>query len=339
MVPFLFKNDGSRSPRRHGVSHGQSVLILCCCICVNIYSIYLTPAYLLSSQKALKATKNAGLQPALDWLEQHGDDTMQDEELDEPESSLVSEVQDAKSVKCDECGKVFRSTDSAQFHATKTGHSSFSESTDELKPLSDEEKKAKLEELKVKLAEKRARAAEEEKQEAKERERIRRLAGKDMSQVREQLKEKEMQAEVERKKREQNEEKLARERIKAQIEADKKDRAEKAERQRQARLGLSTAALPAVSSSTIISSSVQNASYAETRIQIRIAGSSPVVQAFPADENISALFTLLEKEGYRSGSYVLLMTYPRKEISPRDSGKSFKDLGLVPSASLTLQRQ
>ena len=44
----------------------------------------------------------------------------------------------------DRCNKLFRSNEEVEFHAAKTGHSQFSESTDEKKPLTEEEKKEQL---------------------------------------------------------------------------------------------------------------------------------------------------------------------------------------------------
>ena len=43
------------------------------------------------------------------------------------------------------CGKLLRSEIDVQAHAAKTGHSSFSESTEEIKPLTAEEKARQLE--------------------------------------------------------------------------------------------------------------------------------------------------------------------------------------------------
>ena len=42
------------------------------------------------------------------------------------------------------CETLLKSSVEAQAHATRTGHSNFSESTEEIKPLTEEEKKAKL---------------------------------------------------------------------------------------------------------------------------------------------------------------------------------------------------
>ena len=78
--------------------------------------------------------------------------------------------EEAKSLVCGECGRKLRSHAQAEFHATKTGHVDFSESTEEIAPLTDEEKKAKLEELRRKLAEKRSGTSEQDKLDKKKNE-------------------------------------------------------------------------------------------------------------------------------------------------------------------------
>ena len=100
--------------------------------------------------RALKATGNAGLQPALDWLEKHADDpeptgdeggdaTMVDAGGEDDEAKLkeLENAGEAKSLVC-QCGKKFRNTALAEFHADKSGHDQFSESTEEIKPLTEE---------------------------------------------------------------------------------------------------------------------------------------------------------------------------------------------------------
>jgi len=42
------------------------------------------------------------------------------------------------------CGKLLKDADAVQFHAAKTEHSSFSESVEEIKPLSEEEKREQI---------------------------------------------------------------------------------------------------------------------------------------------------------------------------------------------------
>ena len=60
---------------------------------------------------------------------------------------VASETADvAKSVKCEDCGKLLKSALDAEAHAAKSGHANFAETTEEIKPLTEEEKKQKLEE-------------------------------------------------------------------------------------------------------------------------------------------------------------------------------------------------
>ena len=78
--------------------------------------------------------------------------------------------EEAHSLVCGECGRKLRSHAQAEVHATKTGHVDFSESTEEIAPLTEEEKKAKLEELRRKLAEKRSGTSEQDKLDKKKNE-------------------------------------------------------------------------------------------------------------------------------------------------------------------------
>ncbi|KAJ2890459.1 hypothetical protein IWW38_004116, partial [Coemansia aciculifera] len=96
--------------------------------------------------KALKATNNSGLQPALDWLDTHENDAGIDDPavpVDSDNSGALAGAEGgggegassvsnehAQSLVCNECNKQFKNADLAQYHATKTGHSDFSESTE-----------------------------------------------------------------------------------------------------------------------------------------------------------------------------------------------------------------
>lgn len=62
-----------------------------------------------------------------------------------------------------------------------------------------------------------------------------------------------------------------------------------------------------------------------------------MTQSFPADSALQKLIDYLEQEkGYRSGAFTLSTTFPRKTFTSQDYSKSFKELGLVPSAALIL---
>lgn len=82
------------------------------------------------------------------------------------------------------CGKLFKSNLEVEFHATKSGHDRFSESTEEKKPLTEEEKKEQLRILTEKLKQKNKEREEQEKKDAQEREKNRIKSGKEMAQAR-----------------------------------------------------------------------------------------------------------------------------------------------------------
>ena len=86
------------------------------------------------------------------------------------ESLSQASAQEARSLVCNDCGKAFRTKEQAEFHATKSGHVDFAESTAEIAPLTEAEKKAKLEELKERLAERRSGVSEKDKLDQKKNE-------------------------------------------------------------------------------------------------------------------------------------------------------------------------
>ncbi|KAK0564140.1 hypothetical protein OC861_004453 [Tilletia horrida] len=301
---------------------------------------------------ALRATKNSGLQPAMDHILANMDNpvptsTGADEEGADSINVAAAEGDgqlEAKSIKCSECGKIFKNADLAQFHATKSGHESFEESTEEIKPLTEEEKKVKLEELRSRLAEKRATQSKVDVEEAKANELIRRKAGRDIEQAREDMKKKEAIKEAEAKKREKLEEAQARARIKAQIEADKRERAAKAAREKelresggsiQATAAASTTASPLAALRAGAGASGSN----ESRLRVRGPGFT-WLGTLSADAKLRQVLESMEKDGKLAGapagisSVQLSNTFPRKQFTDADLDKTLSELGLVPNAGL-----
>lgn len=265
--------------------------------------------------EALKATKNAGLQPALDFLVKYPDgvpssveDTKNATQEEEEEGISITDA-DANSLKCDDCGKMLRNADVAQVHATRTGHQNFSQSTDEIAPLTEEEKKQKLAQLQDLLAEKRKEKAQADAAEAREREKIRRHTGQDISLAKEKQQELEMKKALEDKRREKEADRQAKLKIKAQIEADKQARIEKAAELKRIREGLPQT-VPAPAAVKVPVARVDGSSYAKARIQIRVPNGPALVQTFPADQTLQeSVYKFVENRGY--SHFVLSTSFPR----------------------------
>ncbi|KAL7425147.1 hypothetical protein Q5752_000835 [Cryptotrichosporon argae] len=286
---------------------------------------------------ALRATKRSGLQPAMDHLLEHADEPVPEATDEGPEDGLAPD-EEAKSIKCSECGKVFRSSATASFHAQRSGHQEFEESTEEIKPLTEEEKKAKLAELREKLALKRAAQGKEDEMTQRANEALRRKAGQDTGRIKEELQAKEIQKDAERKKREKIEDTKARAAIKAQIEADKRERTEKFAREKALRDGAASPAASASPAPTPATKPVTNSSdNPETRLQIRLSvGGAPLIKTFPSDNTLVdvAEFVASQNLAYNVDALTFASTFPRKTFARVEMGKTLKANGLTPSAVL-----
>ncbi|ORX88275.1 UBX-domain-containing protein [Anaeromyces robustus] len=311
--------------------------------------------------KALAETNNSGLQPAMDWLFAHADDPIESfiEDSDAPTSSnevnkttndtsveesttndnnKTSSSSDAvaRSLVCNVCKKIIKDAQAAEFHAIKTGHQDFSESTEAIKPLTEEEKKAKLEELKERLKEKRLMKQKEEQEYEKQKEKVRRRTGKELNEARERMEKEELKRIYEKKKREQIEERKARARVKAQIEQDRKERAAKLEEEKRLREGKAMPQSNSNSSINLQSSASESIDYSETSIQIRMPGMPPLVQDFNSSDTLQKVYEFLLSKKPEFSGYSFSTTYPRKVFTEQDKSKTLKELDLVPSSVLVL---
>lgn len=109
------------------------------------------------------------MQGALQWLEDNQDKSIEEIQAQAPdeEDPALQPGEVPRSLICNDCGKKFRGQSQAEFHASKSGHVDFAESTEEIAPLTEEQKKEKLDELRAKLASKRADQSKVEKLDAK----------------------------------------------------------------------------------------------------------------------------------------------------------------------------
>lgn len=228
----------------------------------------------------------------------------------------------AKSLKCDECNRLFKTQLEVEFHAAKSGHSSFSESTEEKKPLTEGEKVAQLQLLEEKLKAKRVAREAEDKKEELEREKVRIKMGKEMTETKRKMEEDEMAKLVQLRKREKEEEKAARDRVKAQIEADKAAR--------RAKMDATSPTSPPVSSPSPMMAKAQSSGpkkdYTTTKIQIRLPDGQAVTEEFDAKENLAAVKVFIEINHYDS-PFRLMTAYPRKVFDDADLEKPLAALG------------
>ncbi|VDC05182.1 unnamed protein product [Peniophora sp. CBMAI 1063] len=313
---------------------------------------------------ALRATNNRGLQPAMDFILEHNDDPIPeagaqpsassggDVPMDEDDeeaalraamgkasanvASVPADVE-ARSIKCSQCGKIFKNTALANFHAEKSGHDQFEESTEEIKPLTEEEKKQRLADLREKMAAKRAVKAKQEAEEAKANELIRRKGGQDMGKIQEELKAKQVKRDMEAKKREKEDEARAKAAVKAQIEADKRERAAKAAREKALREGTANPDAAPAPLAAARPAATASSDSPETRLQIRLASGGQ-----PYKTTLSSDATLREVAEFLAGQVLAVdvetvnfaQHFPRKQFSRADFSKTLRQLGLTPSAVL-----
>ncbi|XP_003736213.2 UBX domain-containing protein 1-like [Drosophila pseudoobscura] len=303
---------------------------------------------------ALQVTGSEGVEPAMEWLLAHLDEEVPSagerrvagagagaapsasgsQEDPAPSSSGGGGAGPGavvKSVKCDDCGKVLKDHLEVEYHAAKTGHSNFSESAVEKKPLSDEEKAAQMAVIAEKLKQKRVEREEREKVDALEHERNRIRQGKEMAEAKRRTEETEMKKIVDERRREKEEDKEARDRVRAQIEDDKAAR-----RAREAPQMPSKEPAPSVSSPSGVKSSPRD--YTETRIQVRLQDGSTLTETFGVKEPLSAVRVFIQAKTGIETPFALMTTFPRKLYAEEDYGQPLEVLGLVPTAVITMTK-
>ncbi|PPJ58792.1 hypothetical protein CBER1_08215 [Cercospora berteroae] len=291
------------------------------------------------SQMALK--KGGNVQGAIDWLDKNADRNIEQLKADEAEDAEAPQLEPgetARSMICNECQKKFRSMAQAQFHAEKSGHTDFAESTEEIAPLTEEEKKAKLAELREKAAERKAQQAVEEKKEQKRNEEIRRKHTKESDDAKEELARKEQIKEAAKKRQEKADDIAAKKRIKDKIEADKAARKAKIEEEKRMRenpAAYNPGAATAPSSAAAAAAPAKVVNHSEARLRLQTP-SGNVMKTMPAE---TTLFEVAEAIKHEKGTDVTSFTqaFPRKTWSYEDFGLTLKEAGLVPSAALVVK--
>lgn len=287
----------------------------------------------------LAVKKSDGLPDAMDWLEKNQDTDLEELLAEDEAGPNVAKVEGdalALSLVCNDCGKKFRSQREAEFHANKSGHDDFSESTEELAPLTEEERKQKLAELREKAKAKRANQAIIDKEEQKRNEQIRQKATKESQDMKEELQRKEQIKEAAKKRQDKLEELEAKKRIKAKIEADKEERRRKAEEAKAAKEGRAIPAAAPAAPAAVAAPSRPAANHNEARLRLQTSGGN-VMKTLPAETTLFEVAHMLETEnGLAVSKFV--QNFPRKVFEgAQDFGQTLKEAGLVPSAALIVQ--
>ncbi|KAK4237774.1 ubiquitin-related domain-containing protein [Achaetomium macrosporum] len=295
----------------------------------------------------LAVKKTGGLQQALNWLEENQDKPLEELQASQAPAAAAGEGDEegtpsipsgvtAKSLVCNECGKKFRNHDQASFHASKTDHTDFSESTDEIAPLTEEEKKAKLEELRRKLQEKRANQAIIDKEEAKRNEQIRLKSTKESQDIKEELQRKEQIKEAAKKRQEKLEDIEAKKRIKARIEADRAERKRREEEAKAMREGKPLPNQTTAPAAPVATTVAAGSSAAVARLRLQTAKGN-LVKSFPSETTLFEVAQQIEAEvGAPIQSFSL--TFPRKTFEAGvDFGQTLAEAGLAPSAVLVVK--
>lgn len=289
----------------------------------------------------LAVKQTGGLQGAIDWLDKNQEKSIEEIKAEQEDAAAeppaLQPGEEAKSLVCDDCGKKFRSMAQAEFHGSKTDHTNFSESTEEIAPLTEEEKKQRLEELKQKLASKRAAQAQQDKEDHKRNEQIRMKSTKETQDAKEELQKRERIKEAQQKRAEKKADDEARKRVLAKLEADKQERKRKAEIEKAQRAGQAPPPAPAqapLATSSGPSTSKPASAYTEARLALQTP-TGRVMKTFPVDTTLFEVAHALEQDGVSASSFTT--NFPKKTYDQTDFGMTLKEAGLVPSAALIVK--
>lgn len=295
-------------------------------------------------EKAELALKKSGnLTGAIDWLDKNADKSIED--INEESAAAAGDAADAesgaqaRSMVCNDCGRKLRNMAAAQFHAEKSGHDDFSESAEEIAPLTEEEKKQKLEDMRAKLAEKRAREAGEDKIAQKRNGEIKRKHTKETEDAKEDLQKKQQIKEAQAKRQEKADDIAAKKRIQMKIAADKEARRLKAEQEKAMRAnpGAYNPGAPAAGGAGLAAAQPPKTTtnHSEARLRLQTAGGN-VMMTFPAETTLfEVAHALAEENGTEANNFML--NFPKKVFEKSDFGMTLKEAGLVPSAALMVR--
>ncbi|CAF0790458.1 unnamed protein product [Rotaria sordida] len=293
---------------------------------------------------AINVGKAANMEQAIDWIMTNenkiasGAAASSEPVLNLSSSSSAAEETttedqaEANSLKCDECGKLLKDADAATAHAMRTNHSSFSECTEVLKPLTAEEKEEMKKKIQERIVARRKEQQVADEKKAIEMEKKRISEGKSLLEIKQKREEEEMKKIAEANRREKIETQLAKQRAIEQIEADKRARREKAAAEKG---GVTIGDVPTAKPQQVAATQPTR-QYDECNLQVRLSDGSTIRQIFKATDRFEKVFEWI-RQAQHSDPFMLLQNYPKKEFQESDNDKTLNELGLVPSGSLMVK--
>ncbi|CAF3449303.1 unnamed protein product [Rotaria sp. Silwood1] len=292
---------------------------------------------------AINVGQAANMEQAIDWITTHENEIASGTAASsEPVLNLSSNASaavttteaqaEANSLKCDECGKLLKDADAATAHAMKTNHSSFSECTETIKPLTAEEKEEMKKKIQERIVARRKEQQVADEKKAIEMEKKRIVEGKTLSEIKQKREEEEMKKIAEANRREKIETQLAKQRAIEQIEADKRARREKAAAEKSG--GIVEDIPPAKPQQAAAPQPTRQ--YDECNLQVRLSDGSTIRHIFKATDRFEKVSEWIHQT-QKSHPFMILQNYPKKEFIESDNHKSLNELGLVPSGSLMVK--
>eukprot|EP00800_Vazella_pourtalesii_P008249 TRINITY_DN21883_c0_g1_i1.p1 TRINITY_DN21883_c0_g1~~TRINITY_DN21883_c0_g1_i1.p1 ORF type:complete len:309 (+),score=91.75 TRINITY_DN21883_c0_g1_i1:57-983(+) len=288
------------------------------------------------AEEAWEKTGNKTLDAALNYLveQQEGAQGFQEDSV--PASAPAPAAEGAtegteggvaQSLKCDECGKQLRSTVDAEAHAARTGHASFSESSDSVKPLTQEQREEQLLKLDEIRNAKRLQREEEEKAKVRTDELRRRETGKQVAQAKHEREKQEAMSIANERRREKKEDAEAKKKIREEIAKDRADHKAAATAKKVASCDPPAAAL----------APKEKKEYTECKLNIRLPDGRSMPAIFKPDQLLHDVRVFLVAETGML-DFELGTTFPRKVYALEDYKRTLRDLGLVPSAALIVSK-
>uniref|UniRef100_H3BEU1 UBX domain protein 1 n=1 Tax=Latimeria chalumnae TaxID=7897 RepID=H3BEU1_LATCH len=302
------------------------------------------------AEKAIALSGNQGIERAMDWLVEHENDPDIDEPYVPPQGNAVGSGDTPESeetgTSVETAGQILQKLVlQICFHAVNFHfRSPFEPKVDPeaegsaksqgKQPLTEEEKREQIKRLEELMVQKQREREEREKQEAIEREKQRRRQGQELSMIRQKHQEEEMKKLAEERRREKIEERLAKFSLVASIVLSFGGGGGSS-----AQSPPSTDAVPETPPSSFQGPPAKR-EYEECRIQIRLLDGSTLTQTFRAKEQMAAVRLYVElnrTDGQEP--FNLITTFPRRVFTEEDMEKPLQELGLVPSAVLTVSKK